>query len=31
MDDLELEEPRRIELYNLLKPYLQKLPRENAQ
>lgn len=31
MDDLELEEPSRIELYNLLKPYLQKLPRENAQ
>ena len=31
MDDLELEEPSRIDLYNLLKPYLQKLPRENAQ
>ncbi|MBQ8516736.1 MAG: hypothetical protein IJ498_04055 [Akkermansia sp.] len=31
MDDLELEEPQRIELYTLLKPYLQKLPRDNAQ
>lgn len=31
MDDLELDEPLRIELYKLLKPYLQKLPRESDQ
>lgn len=31
MDDLELDEPQRMELYKLLKPYLQKLPRESAQ
>lgn len=31
MDDLELDEETRRELYTLLQPYLQKLPRESAQ
>lgn len=29
MDDLDIDENRRTELYNILKPYLQKLPEEN--
>ena len=28
MDDLDIEEAQRIELYNILKPYLKKLPKD---